>query len=96
MKLRFSILIAAAVMTFLPSCKAVQSFIHDGEVVAKLGDHKLYRSELESLIPNGISQEDSTHLAELYINSWATDKAFQDIAEQKLSKEEPNDLFMLM
>ena len=88
MKRRFSILAAIAVLTILPSCKAVQSFIHDGEVVAKLGDHKLYRSELENLIPNGISREDSTHLAEQYINSWATDKAFQDIAEQKLGKEE--------
>ena len=72
----------------LPSCKAFQSFIHDGEVVAKLGDHKLYLSELESVIPNGISPEDSASLANLYINSWATGMAFQDIAEQKLSKEE--------
>ena len=75
-------------MIALPSCKAVQSFIHDGEVVAKMGDHKLYRSELEQLIPNGLSPEDSSHLAASFINSWATDKAFQDIAEQKLSKEE--------
>ena len=88
MKNRFSILAVITALTLLPSCKAVQSFIHDGEVVASLGDHKLYRSELENLIPNGISQEDSTHLAEQYINSWATDKAFQDIAEQKLSKED--------
>lgn len=56
--------------------------------MAKLGDHKLYLSELEDFIPNGVSQEDSIHLAAQYINSWATDRAFQDIAEQKLSKEE--------
>jgi hypothetical protein len=84
----FSILTATVLLAALPSCKAVQSFIHDGEVVARLGDHKLYLSELESIIPNGISPEDSINLANLYINSWATDKAFQDIAEQKLSKEE--------
>ena len=83
-----SIFLSLTLLAVLPSCKAVQSFIHDGEVVAKLGDHKLYRSELEELIPNGISQEDSINFANLYINSWATDKAFQDIAEQKLSKEE--------
>ena len=75
-------------LTVLPSCEAVQSFIHDGEVVARLGDHKLYLSELEKVIPNGISPEDSVNLAKLYIDSWATDKAFQDIAEQRLSKEE--------
>ena len=88
MSCRLSIFLSLTILAVLPSCKAVQSFIHDGEVVAKIGDHKLYRSELEELIPNGISQEDSTHFANLYINSWATDKAFQDIAEQKLSKEE--------
>ena len=88
MSRRFPIFIAAVVLAVMPSCKAVQSFIHDGEVVARLGDHKLYLSELESIIPNGISPEDSINLANLYINSWATDKAFQDIAEQKLSKEE--------
>ena len=77
-----------ALLALLPSCKAFQSFIHDGEVVAKLGEHKLYLSELEKVIPNGISPEDSAGLANLYINSWATGKAFQDIAEQKLSKEE--------
>ena len=84
---RFPIL-AIILVALFPSCKAIQSFIHDGEVVAKLGDHELYLSELEQVIPNGISPEDSTALANLYINSWATDKAFQDIAEQKLSKEE--------
>jgi len=85
---RLVIAVFSVIAAVLPSCKAIQSYIHDGEVVAKLGGHKLYRSELEDLIPNGISPEDSTHLAELYINSWATDKAFQDIAEQKLSKED--------
>ena len=84
MSRKFSIL-AAILVAMLPSCKAFQSLIHDGEVVAKLGDHKLYLSELENVIPNGVSPEDSVNL---YINSWATDKAFQDIAEQKLSKEE--------
>ena len=78
----FVVILAA----LLPSCKAFQSFIHDGEVVAKLGDHKLYLSELEKVIPNGISPEDSLNLANLYINSWATGKAFQDIAEQNSAR----------
>ena len=85
---RFPIVLVCALLAVLPSCKAVQSFIHDGEVVARLGDHKLYLSEVEGIIPKGISPEDSLNLASIYINSWATDKAFQDIAEQKLSKEE--------
>ena len=78
----------AAAIAVLPSCKAISSLIHDGEVVARLGDHKLYRSELDDVIPKGASAEDSVKLANLYINSWVKDKAFLDIAQQRLSKEE--------
>ena len=85
---RIPIAAAAVLIALLPSCKAFQSLIHDGEVVAKFGDHKLYLSDLEKVIPPGTSPEDSLNLANLYINSWATDMAFQAIAEQKLTKEE--------
>lgn len=85
---KFRIIVAGALLAALPSCKAISSLIHDGEVVARLGDHKLYRSELDDVIPKGTSPEDSVNLAGLYINSWVRDKAFLDIAQQRLSKEE--------
>jgi len=82
------IFMMAAAIAVLPSCKAISSLIHDGEVVARLGNHKLYRSELDEVIPKGTSPEDSVNLANLYINSWVKDNAFLDIAQQRLSKEE--------
>lgn len=85
---RFRIFIMAVAIAALPSCKAISSLIHDGEVVARLGNHKLYRSELDDVIPKGTSSEDSVNLANNYINSWVRDKAFEDIAQQRLSKEE--------
>ena len=85
---KFRIFLMAALFAVLPSCKAISSLIHDGEVVARLGDHKLYRSELDDMIPKGTSPEDSVKLAGIYINSWARDKAFVDIAQQRLSKGE--------
>jgi len=72
----------------LPSCKAIQGLIHDEEVVAKVGDHKLYRSVLEDAIPDGISQADSMNFALQYIDSWAKNLVFLDIAEKELSKSE--------
>ena len=48
---RFRIFVMAVAVAALPSCKAISSLIHDGEVVARLGDHKLYRSELDDVIP---------------------------------------------
>lgn len=83
---RLMILLALAAV--LPACKSVSSFMHDGEVVAKAGKHKLYAAELEDFIPGGISPEDSTRLAAQYIDKWATDMLFMDMAESELSKGE--------
>ena len=77
-----------ALLAALPGCKAVQDFIHDDEVIAKVGDKKLFLSQLAGVIPNGISPEDSTNLALQYITTWAKDQIFLDVAEAQLSKEE--------
>ena len=82
------LLILLALAAVLPACKSVSSFVHDGEVVAKAGKHKLYAAELEDFIPGGISAEDSTRLAAQYIDKWATDMLFMDMAETELSKGE--------
>ena len=79
------LLMALAITT---SCEFVSGLIHDDEVVAKLGGRKLYRTELEAFIPKGMSAEDSTNLALQYINTWATEQLFSDIAQEQLSKEE--------
>lgn len=78
----------AAALALVCGCEAVQSFLHDDEVVAKVGKHKLYYSELSAFIPEGVSSLDSTNLALAYIDSWATDLIFNDKAVEQLSKEE--------
>lgn len=82
---------ALAVVIALPSvmsCKAVSSIIDDGKVIAKVGRHKLVRNEVATLVPPGTSPEDSMRLVMQYINSWASDLVFADIAESQLSKQE--------
>lgn len=49
---------------------------------------KLYRAELDAVIPNGISADDSVALALKYIDTWASDHVYLKIAEQQLSKSE--------
>lgn len=88
MRIRVSLLAAALLLGILPSCRWISSIVHDGEVVARLGDHKLFRSEVEAVIPPGTSSQDSTNLAMLYINTWAKEQAFLDVASAQLSKEE--------
>ena len=57
-------------------------------VVARVGDHRLMRSELADYIPAGVSSEDSLGLAQQYIKAWAEELLFLDMAESRLSKEE--------
>ena len=76
------------------SCKTVTHLqetateLFRGEVVAKVGDHRLHRAELESYIPAGVSAEDSASLARQFIQSWAEDLLLMEMAETQLSAQE--------
>lgn len=80
--------LVATTVALCCSCNAIQSFIHDDEVVAKVGKHKLYKSELLENIPQGVSSADSTNLALQYINTWASSRIFSDMALGQLPKAE--------
>ena len=89
--MRRRIYIIASILIVLPalsSCRAISSFLRGGEVVAEVAGEKLYRSDLDAVIPKGISQDDSTYLARQYINTWASEMVFLGIAEEQLSKTE--------
>jgi hypothetical protein len=82
------IIILGIVLSALTSCRAISSLLHDDEVVAEVNGVKLYRAELDAVIPNGISAADSAALALKYIDTWASDHVYLKIAEQQLSKSE--------
>ena len=81
-------IILGIVLSALTSCRAISSFLSEDETVAEVGAAKLYRSELNKLIPKGVATEDSARLASQYINTWALDQVFLAIAEEQLSKSE--------
>ena len=82
------IAIIGIVLPALTSCRAISSFLSKEEAVAEVGSARLYRSDLNMVIPKGIAYEDSVRLAKSYINTWALDQVFLSIAEQQLSKSE--------
>ena len=82
------IAIIGIVLSALTSCRAISSFLNDDEAVAEVGTSKLYRKELNALIPKGVSSEDSVRLARQYINTWVLEQVFLNIAEEQLSKAE--------
>ena len=87
------VLIALVVMTAM-SCKMVRELsetaaqMRHGEVVARVGKHRLHRSDLSKFIPAGVSPEDSAGLAQRYINAWAEELLLLDMAQEQLSKEQ--------
>ncbi len=83
-----NIAIIVIVLSAFVSCRAISDFLSSGDAVAEVGSVKLYRSELNKLIPKGIAPEDSARLARQYINTWAMDQLFLNIAEEQLSKKE--------
>lgn len=62
------------------------------EVVAKIGNNTLYKSEIESIIPKDISKEDSLRMLEQYIHSWAGENLLLSAAESDLSKDEKKEI----
>ena len=83
---KFFILILLALS--LCGCRTITSLIHDDEVVAKVGEEKLFLSELRKYIPGYASPEDSVSLAHQYINSWATEQLYMQVASETLTGEE--------
>lgn len=81
-KIQIALLLSLLALT---SCDAISSLIHDDQIVAKVGKHRLYRSEVESIIPPYVSAEDSASLADRYVSGWAADLLFLEAAQQELS-----------
>lgn len=92
MKAKLTILLAA--ICALVSCKTVNRLqenateLFRGEIVAKVGNHRLHLSQLQKYIPSGVSAEDSAAFARQYIMGWAQDILMLDMAEEQLSSEE--------
>ena len=81
-------ILLCSLVALLASCRAIGNFVHDGDVVAEVGQHKLYLTDLEAYIPNDVTPEDSVRIADQYIRSWAAEQLYLDMASQQLSKSE--------
>jgi len=83
--LRLKYLILSLVILSIFSCQYLRKD-GNGEAVARVNEAYLYKSDIESLIAEGTSKEDSLVLVINYINQWATQKLLIDGAELNLTK----------
>lgn len=58
------------------------------QILAKAGDKTLYINELSSVIPSGISKEDSILMAEDYIKKWVINQLMVRKAEENITLSE--------
>ncbi|CAL2076972.1 hypothetical protein [Tenacibaculum sp. 190524A05c] len=86
-----------SVLLSVSSCDKIKSFDiftkkeeKKEPVVASVGETNLYLSELESVIPKGISDNDSIVLAKSYINTWAKQQLLLQRAEENISEVNSN------
>ena len=83
-----SVLILVSIISLaLSSCTLFQGTDHS-DAVARVGDEYLLRSELESVLGENLSEEDSASIAYNYIYNWARKRLALQKAELNLSENE--------
>ena len=76
------------IMLMVSSCTSKTR--KDDIMVAKVGDKRLYFSEMSNIFPKKCSKDDSLALAKLYIDNWIKTKLLLKKAELNLSAEQLN------
>lgn len=82
-------IIILAVFALVFSCNYFKK-TEERHPVARVNETYLYLEDLEGLVPQGASKEDSTVLVQNFINRWATQQLLIDGAMLNLSEEKQN------
>lgn len=64
--------------------------------IARVNDNYLYKQDIEDLVPEGTSAEDSTLMVNAYVNRWARQLLLMDGALVNLSQEKQDDFSKLV
>ena len=81
---RTAFLIIAA-LTLISSCQYLRP---SDKIIARIGSRVLFYKDVVSLLPDGISPEDSAAKVQQYIDNWALAQLVELKAKEQLSKEE--------
>ena len=82
-------------LTILVSCDFFKE-TDDRIPVARVGDVFLYQEDIDDLVAQGTSPEDSTQIVNSFINRWATQHLLLDGAERNLPEEKQSDFNKLV
>ena len=88
MKIKVQICFIA--ITILVGSSCIYETRKDDKLIAKVGDKRLYLSEMLHIFPKDCIREDSVTLAKLYIDNWIKTRLLLKKAELNLSSEDLN------
>ncbi|TVZ27450.1 hypothetical protein JM83_2487 [Gillisia sp. Hel_I_86] len=74
-------------LLLVQSCNYFQT-AEEREVVARVNENYLYLEDVQALVGEGVSKEDSTLMVNNFINRWATQQLLIDKAKFNLSSEQ--------
>jgi hypothetical protein len=84
------------IMMMLVSCDFSLKEEDKGTPVARVNNSYLYKKDISELFSEGITKQDSTILAENYINNWATKQLFLDGALLNLNEKKQEEFNKLV
>ncbi len=83
------IFLAALLLLLITGCNKTSNHNEDkGKIIAKVNGSNLYATDLEHIIPKGLSSSDSAAFMQTFINKWAYNEVFYQQAINYLSEEE--------
>jgi hypothetical protein len=82
-----SLIAILLVWSFVYSCSRENKKHQEGDVVVKVYDKYLYKSDLRQIVPKGESAEDSANIVQTYINNWIQNQLMLHFAEEYLQSQ---------
>lgn len=86
----------AVLLLFLGSACSYFERTEEREVIAKVNDSYLYKEDIEDLVAENTSREDSSLIVSSFINRWATQRLLIDRARVNLSSSQQNEFDKLV
>lgn len=83
-------------VTLVQSCNLFNDSETQNNIVARVNDSYLYTTDIENIIPNDASKEDSILIVNTYINRWASQRLLMDGALVNLSETKQNEFEKLV
>lgn len=90
----FKITILICLVVLSASCRRFNPFADEG-VVAKVGDRKLYITEVSSIFTPGLTPEDSVKLLEQYVDVWVK-KQLKIVEAEQIFRDSQEDMERLV